>query len=137
MDQKLKNTHGQSLKKTLGHFEITFLKYNGQSIFLTFLNIGRNSSTKNFRIKIWTFSFQICFRNQFLTSEVVKLKIRKYAYLCIFRLTTSRSPKLIPKADLKCECPYFYSKKNSGEFRSISKKKKSKNGFSIGFSKSD
>ena len=32
-----------------------------------------------------------------------------YAYIYIFSLTTSRSPKLIPKADLKRECPYFYS----------------------------
>ena len=33
MDQKLENTHGQI---TLGHFEITFLKYNGKSIFWFF-----------------------------------------------------------------------------------------------------
>ena len=30
-----------------------------------------------------------------------KQKIRKYAYLRIFSLTTSKSPKLIPKAYLK------------------------------------
>ena len=36
-------------------------------------------------------------------------KIRKYAYLRIFGLTTSRRPKLIPKADLKWECPLFWS----------------------------
>ena len=40
--------------------------------------------------------FEITMGNPFLT-------------LCIFRLTTFRSPKLIPKADLKRECPYFYS----------------------------
>ena len=37
----------------------------------------------------------------FRLREGVKLKIRKYAYLCIFGLTTSQSQKLIPKADLK------------------------------------
>ena len=42
--------------------------------------------------------------------EMVKQKIRKYAYLRIFRLATSQRPKLILKADLKGECPYFYSK---------------------------
>ena len=42
--------------------------------------------------------------------EVVKLKIHVFAYKCIFSLTTSRNWKLIFKADLKWECPYFYSK---------------------------
>ena len=36
MDEKVYTAHGQSLQKTLGHFEITFLKYNGTSIFLLF-----------------------------------------------------------------------------------------------------
>ena len=39
-----------------------------------------------------------------------KRKIRKYPYLRIFRLTTSQSPKLILKADLKYKCPYFHFK---------------------------
>ena len=42
--------------------------------------------------------------------EVVKRKVRKYAYLHIFRLATSQSPELIQKTDLKKECPYFYFK---------------------------
>ena len=42
--------------------------------------------------------------------EVVKLKIHKYVYLCIFCLTTSQRRKLILKADLKRECPNLYSK---------------------------
>ena len=33
----------------------------------------------------------------------------KYANTHIFCLATSQSPKLIPKAHLKWECPYFYS----------------------------
>ena len=41
---------------------------------------------------------------------MVKLKIHVFAYTCIFSLTTSQSRKLIFKADLKWECPYFYSK---------------------------
>ena len=67
---------------------------------------------------------------------MVKRKIHKYAYLRIFGLTTSRSQKLIPKADLKWEWPYFYSKffclKSFGQYL-----KKPKHGFSFIFSKSD
>ena len=55
---------------------------------------------------------------------MVKLKIRKYPYLCIFRLTTSRSWKLIPKADLKWECTYFYSRFFFEEFWSVFQKVK-------------
>ena len=88
---------------------------------------------KKFRIKVWTFSFQICFWNQFSTLEVVKRKIHKYAYLRIFSLTTSRSQKFIPKADLKWECPYFNS-----NFLSVSVNINFfLNGFFIVFSKSD
>ena len=66
---------------------------------------------------------------------MVKLKIRKYGYLCIFRLTFSQSQKLILKTDLKRECPYFYSNFFK-EFQSVFKKVK-KNGFPIEFLKSD
>ena len=62
---------------------ITFSKYNGKSIFWLFLNIVRNSSRKKFRIEIWTFSFQICFRNQFLTLEsgqTENTQIRVFVY---------------------------------------------------------
>ena len=86
-------------------------------------------------IEIRAFSFQICFEINFRLWEVVKRKIHKYAYLGIFCLTTSQSRKLIPKADLKKECPYFYSKFSFEEFWSIFKK--STNGFLIIFSKSD
>ena len=55
---------------------------------------------KKFRIEIWIFSFQICFRNQFWTLG---------------------SPKLIPKADLKLECQYFYSNFFFEESQSILK----------------
>ena len=51
------------------------------------------------------------------------LKSRKYALLHTFSLNTSRSPKLIPKADLQRECPYFYSNFFFEEFWSIFKKK--------------
>jgi hypothetical protein len=49
---------------------------------------------------------------------------RKYVNTRIFRLTTSRSPKFIPKADLKRACPYFYSKFFFEAFWSIFKKVK-------------
>ena len=57
------------------------------------------------------------------------------AYLRNFSLTNSRSQKLIPKADLKWECPYFYSKfflEHFGKYL-----ENSKNEFPIVFSKSD
>ena len=34
----------------------------------------------------------------------------RFTCLDCFSLTTSRSQKMILKADWKCECPYFYSK---------------------------
>ena len=74
---------------------------------------------KKIRIEIWTFSFQICFQNQFF-----KLKIHEYAYTRNFSLTTSRSQKLILKADSKWEYPYFYSKFFFGAFWSVFKKVK-------------
>ena len=52
-------------------------------------------------------------------------KKHKYVYLCILR----------PKADLKRECPYFYSKFSLKVFGQYLKK--SKNGFPIIFSKND
>ena len=65
---------------------------------------------------------------------MVKLKIRKYAYFHIFSLTTFQSWKLMLKADLKWECPYYYSI----FLERFSQLKKSKNnGFPIVFSKSD
>ena len=48
----------------------------------------------------------------------------KYAYLRIFSLTTSQSQNLIPKADLKWECTYFYSRFFFEEFWSVFQKVK-------------
>ena len=45
--------------------------------------------------------FKSGFKINFRLREVVKLKKRKYAYFCIFSLTTSKSPKFILKANLK------------------------------------
>ena len=47
---------------------------------LFFLNIGRNCLKKN-RIKIWAFTFQICFWNQFLTLESGQTE---NAQICVF-----------------------------------------------------
>ena len=60
---------------------------------------------------------------------MVKLKIRKYVYLCIFSLTTSQCQKFIPKADFKQECLYYSSTKKWESFRQYLTK--SKNGFPI------
>ena len=40
----------------------------GNPFFDFFLNTDQKAPEKKFRIEIWTFSFQICFRNQFSTS---------------------------------------------------------------------
>ena len=51
--------------------------------FLSFLNTDRNAPKKKFRIEIWTFSFQICFKNQFSTSgrgQTENTRIRVYVY---------------------------------------------------------
>ena len=51
--------------------------------FFDFLNTDRNAPKKKFRIEIWTFSFQICFKNQFSTSgsgQTENTRIRVYVY---------------------------------------------------------
>ena len=45
-----------------------FLKIQWEIRFWTFFCDDRNAPKKKFRIEIWTFSFEICFRNQFRTS---------------------------------------------------------------------
>ena len=76
--------------KTLKHpWSIsTFQNYNfkiqWEINFLTFLYVGQNFSKTKFKIEIWTFSFQICFRNQFWTlgsGQTENTQIRVFAYL--------------------------------------------------------
>ena len=60
-----------------------FLKIQWKVHFLSFLNTDRNAPKKKFRIEIWTFSFQICFKNQFSTSgsgHTENTCIREYVY---------------------------------------------------------
>ena len=60
-----------------------FLKIQWKVYFLTFLNTDRNAPKKKFRIEIWTFSFKICFKNQFSTSgrgQTENTRIREYVY---------------------------------------------------------
>ena len=72
-----------NLLKNLRPFQNYIFKIQWEIHFLTFLNIVRNSSKKKFRIEIWTFSFQICFRNKFLTSgsgQTENTQIGVFAY---------------------------------------------------------
>ena len=70
--------------------------------FFDFFNNDWDSLKFFFRIYIYGHShFKSAFRINFGLREVVKRKIHVYTYTRIFRLTTSQSPKLIPKADLK------------------------------------
>ena len=81
---------------------ITFLKIQWEIHFLIFfLNIDQDSLKFFLKYKYGVFHVKSASGINFLLHEVVKRKIRKYAHLRIFRLTTSRSQKLIPKADLK------------------------------------
>ena len=98
-----------NLVKNLRPFQNYNFKIRLEINFLTFLDIDWNSF-KKIRIEIWTFSFQICFPNKFWSSgsgQTENTQIRVFAYFC---LTTSGSPKSILTADLKWECPYFYSR---------------------------
>ena len=73
--------------------------HNGKSIF-DFFSTEQNAKQK-IRIEVWTFSFQICFWNQFLTLQSGQTENTQNAYLRIFSLITSKNQKLILKADLK------------------------------------
>ena len=59
------------------------LKIQWEIHFLTFLNTDRNAPQKKFRIEMWTFSFQNCFKNQFSTlgsGQTENSRIREYVY---------------------------------------------------------
>ena len=61
----------------MAHFDLSYWH------FLTFLNSDQNAPEKKFRIEIWTFLFQICFKNQFSTSRSGQTEntcIREYVY---------------------------------------------------------
>ena len=64
-----------NLLKTLGHFEITSLKYNEKSIFWLFLNNDQNFLRIKISIEIWTFLFQIRVFEYFLFDHFPKSKI--------------------------------------------------------------
>ena len=57
-----------NLLKNLRPFRNYIFKIQWEIHFFTFLNTDQNAPKKKFRIEIWTFSFQICFKNKFLTS---------------------------------------------------------------------
>ena len=85
-------------------------KYNGKSDFWLFKILIETLQKKNLEYKYGYSHFKSVLKINFRLREVVKLKIHIFAYTCIFSLTTSQIRKLILKADLKWECPYFYSK---------------------------
>ena len=99
-----------NLLKNLRPFWNYIIKIQWESHLLTFSNTDRNIPKKKFRIEIWIFWFEICFKNQFSTSgsgETENTQIRVFVY---FPFDHFPKLKLILKADLKWECPYFYSK---------------------------
>ena len=70
-------------------------------------HIDQNSSKNKFRIKIWTFSFQICFWNQFRHRGVVKLKIRKYGYLHNFQFDHFLKSKIYSESRFEMRMSIF------------------------------
>ena len=61
--------------------------------FFDFLNTDRNAPKKKFRVEIWTFSFQIYFKNQFLTSgngQTENARIRVYVYFQFHQFPKSK-----------------------------------------------
>ena len=64
----------------------------GNPIFDFFLNTDRNA-TQKFTIEIWTFSFHICFRNQFLTlgsGQTENTQIHVFVYFQFDHLPKSK-----------------------------------------------
>ena len=84
--------------------------FNAKSIFWLFLIMIEMLPKKNLQLLYEHSHFKSAFGINFWLQEMVKLKIRKYTYLCIISLTTSRSWKFIPKADLKWECLSVWNK---------------------------
>ena len=78
-----------------------FQKIQWKVLFFTFLNTDRNAPIFFFDQKYGHSHFKSALKINFRLREVVKLKLHVYAITCIFSLTTSRSQKLISKADLK------------------------------------
>ena len=61
--------------------------------FFDFLNTDQNAPKKKFRMEIWTFSFQICFQNQFWTSgsgQTKNMQIPVFAYFQFDHLPKSK-----------------------------------------------
>ena len=121
-----------------------FMKFKEMSVLISLTAQSRKNSTygrpRIFQpmqivglIKFWRgcvkkkFSFQICFRSKFLTSEILShWKCANRHDRCIFSLTTSGSQTFIPKADLKWNKVYISILKKFRAFWS-SKKSKKKN----------
>ena len=97
--------HNWPLPRAKSLFENTM-----ENPFFYFFKYWPKRSKNFFRIELWTFSFKICFQNQFLTlgGQTENTQVRIFAY---FQFDHFRKSKLIPKADLKWQCPYFCSKK--------------------------
>ena len=90
---------------------------------------------KKFTIEIWTFSFQICFQTQILTSEsgqTENTQIRVYAYFPFDHFPKS---KINFESRFEMRMSIFLFKNFLERFGQYLKK--SKNGFPVVFSKSD
>ena len=79
-------------KNVLYPGQITFWKYDRISIFWL-VEIFTETLQKKFRIKMWTFSFQTCFRNQFPTSgsgQTEDTQIHVFVYFLFYHFPKSK-----------------------------------------------
>ena len=83
-----------NLFKNLRPFQNYIFKIQWEIHFLTFSNTDWNAPKKRFRIEIWTFSFIICFLNQFSTSgsgQTGNTQIHVSLRICWFNIVYGRN----------------------------------------------
>ena len=114
-----------NLLKNLRPFWNYNFKIQREIHFFNFFIVGRNTSPKKFRIEICTFSFQICFRNQFWTlgsGQTENTQICVFAFFSVWPLPKVQN--LFQKQIWNENVHNSILKKNFEEFRPISKKVK-------------
>ena len=104
--------------------------------FFYFLKYWPKRSKKKFRIEIWIFSFQFCFKNQFSTlgsGQTENTHIREYVYFQFDHFPKSKID-FLSRFEMRISIFIFwiFFLDRFGQYL-----KKSKNGFPIVFSKGD
>ena len=87
----------------------------GNPFFFYFFKYRSKRSKRKFRIVIWTFSFEICFQNQFLTSGT---------RICVFSVKPLPKVKNWFRKQISKENVHITILKKFGAFRSVFRKVK-------------